>query len=250
MADSSDHSSDSSSERRGLGAVVLHVMRNRMEAALFVTRGVTLVLTFVYLLGIWSPASAYQKALVAAAATSALRLHQRLPPFRLSREFLALVVTEDSAHYLLYALLFASNAPLALALLPVALFAGLHFASFGITLADKLGSGELFSSFANAIQRHQRSVLQTVALTEIALMPAVVLALLSGSASLLAPFLFYRFLALRYASRRNPYTRQMFYELRVSAERMSTAGACPALLGRAIRNVIELMGRLAPPIVQ
>ena len=36
------------------------------------------------------------------AATSALRLHQRLPRVAFTREFLATLLLEDSAHYLLY----------------------------------------------------------------------------------------------------------------------------------------------------
>jgi hypothetical protein len=37
---------------------------------------------------------------MANAATSALRLHQRVPSVQLSRQFLAGLLLEDSAHYL------------------------------------------------------------------------------------------------------------------------------------------------------
>lgn len=55
--------------------------------------------------------SLYQRALIANAATSALRLHQRLPNFQLSREFLGMVMMEDSAHYLFYSLIFIMGYP-------------------------------------------------------------------------------------------------------------------------------------------
>ena len=54
----------------------------------------------------------YSKALLANAATSALRLHQRLPRVQLSREFFGALLIEDSAHYLLYSLVFLYSAPI------------------------------------------------------------------------------------------------------------------------------------------
>lgn len=56
-------------------------------------------------------ASFYQRALLANALTSALRLHQRLPHFQLSRAFLAQALLEDSCHYLLYSLIFVNSYP-------------------------------------------------------------------------------------------------------------------------------------------
>ena len=53
----------------------------------------------------------YYKALLANSATSALRLHQRLPQVQLSREFLGKVFLEDSAHYLLYSMIFFYSPP-------------------------------------------------------------------------------------------------------------------------------------------
>lgn len=56
-------------------------------------------------------ASFYQRALLANALTSALRLYQRLPHFQLSRTFLAQALLEDSCHYLLYSLIFVNSYP-------------------------------------------------------------------------------------------------------------------------------------------
>lgn len=47
------------------------------------------------------------------AATSALRLHQRVPRVQLTRQFLETLLLEDSCHYLFYSLIFLYTAPVA-----------------------------------------------------------------------------------------------------------------------------------------
>merc|ERR1719483_1118198 len=79
-----------------------------------------------------NPYNSYYKALMANAATSALRLHQRLPQVQFNRQFLSLFLMEDSAHYFLF------SAPITLVLAPMLLFAVLHFASYTLTLLDTL----------------------------------------------------------------------------------------------------------------
>lgn len=80
--------------------------------------------------------SAYYKVLMASAATSALRLHQRMPRIALTREYLALLLMEDSCHYLLFSMIFLYVSPFILILLPVILFGILHAASYSLTLLD------------------------------------------------------------------------------------------------------------------
>ena len=58
-------------------------------------------------------------ALLANALTSALRLHQRLPHFQLSRAFLSQALQEDSCHYLLYSLILVNSYPITSILLVV-----------------------------------------------------------------------------------------------------------------------------------
>lgn len=60
----------------------------------------------------YAAANFYQRALLANALTSALRLHQRLPRFQLSRAFLAQALQEDSCHYLLYSLILVNSYPI------------------------------------------------------------------------------------------------------------------------------------------
>lgn len=83
-----------------------------------------------------SSQSAYNKVLLANAATSALRLHQRLPAFQLSRAFLSQLFVEDSCHYLLYSFIFMYVSPVFLALVPVVSFAILHASSYSLKLLD------------------------------------------------------------------------------------------------------------------
>lgn len=80
--------------------------------------------------------TAYNKVLMANAATSAFRLHQRLPPIKFTREFLSLLLMEDSCHYLFFSLIFLYVSPLIIILAPVVLFAVLHSASYSLTLLD------------------------------------------------------------------------------------------------------------------
>lgn len=66
----------------------------------------------------YAAANFYQRALLANALTSALRLHQRLPRFQLSRVFLAQALQEDSCHYLLYSLILVNSYPITSILSP------------------------------------------------------------------------------------------------------------------------------------
>lgn len=83
-----------------------------------------------------SSQSAFYKVLISNAATSALRLHQRLPPIQFTREFLALLLVEDSCHYLFFSLIFLYVQPFILIIFPVVLFAVLHSASYSLKVLD------------------------------------------------------------------------------------------------------------------
>lgn len=133
------------------------LMSRKVDSGLWFTRVLTLFFTlnyFVPLVG--DPISSYYKAIMATAATSALRLHQRAPRAQLNRQFLAAVLLEDAAHYLVrreslerslksvfmlihfqfFCLIFLFCAPVSAVLIPCALFALLHAASFTVTLLD------------------------------------------------------------------------------------------------------------------
>lgn len=50
---------------------------------------------------------------------------------------------------------------------------------------------------------------------------------------------------MRYSSRRNPYTRNAFAELRMTAEAL--AARAPGPVGKLVRGGIAFISRLAPP---
>lgn len=64
----------------------------------------------------------------------------------------------------------------------------------------------------------------------------------------MTPFVYYHFLVLRYSSRRNPYTRNMFYEMRLATEAAANNPSVPAIARNALRTSISLISRLAPPM--
>lgn len=69
-----------------------------------------------------------------------------------------------------------------------------------------------------------------------------------GRAGLMTPFVYYHFLALRYSSRRNPYNRNMFHELRLATEVLANNPRLPLFCKKIIHSGIALVERLAPAI--
>lgn len=63
----------------------------------------------------------------------------------------------------------------------------------------------------------------------------------------MTPFVYYHFLVLRYSSRRNPYTRNMFYELRLATESAANNPRVPPFVRKAVHTSISVISRLAPP---
>ena len=74
--------------------------------------GIVLVTMIGYVYFRGNPYSLYQRAMIASAATSALRLHQRVPAVQFNMEFLRQLFLEDSCHYLFFAILFINSYPI------------------------------------------------------------------------------------------------------------------------------------------
>lgn len=117
----------------------------------------------------------YHKALLGSAATSALKLHQRLQGerFEFSRAYLRRLTIEDSFHYLMYSIIFSNSYPITsklikiknsllftilgfffkVVLVPVVLFALLHVSSYTKTMLERVSlnivliSIQIFSFF-------------------------------------------------------------------------------------------------------
>ncbi|CAH2055963.1 unnamed protein product, partial [Iphiclides podalirius] len=237
---------------KGIPALKAHVIANKVDVALWGIRLLTVLCTIGYVLPLFNnPISAFYKALLANAATSALRLHQRIAPreIALSREFLARFFLEDSAHYLFYSLIFMNVAPNLLILTPIFLFALLHAASYSLTILDTLGQNSMWVArlLISLVEFQSRNILRAAALAEIMLFPLVVIMAFFGHCGLLTPFVYYYSVTWRYASRRNPYTRNTFRELRVLTERLAASPKAPGPLRDALLAAVRLACRMAPP---
>ncbi|XP_050340673.1 Krueppel homolog 2-like [Bactrocera neohumeralis] len=122
------------------GKMQQHIRTNKVDVAMWATRILTVLFTFSYLVPLISnQQSSFNKVLLSNAATSALRLHQRLPSFAFTREFLARLFIEDSCHYLMFSLIFFNVQPTLLILIPIVLFAVLHASSYSLKLLDIIG---------------------------------------------------------------------------------------------------------------
>lgn len=241
---------DQQSPPRQLGPAQF-LMSNKLETAMWLSRLFTVYCSIMFILPILGPHAAanfYQRALLANALTSALRLHQRLPHFQLSRAFLAQALQEDSCHYLLYSLILVNSYPITMSIFPVFLFSLLHATTYTKKVLDSVGPNSLMfiRNLLDKLTANQQNILKFIACNEIFLMPATVFMLFSGQGSLLLPFIYYRFLTLRYTSRRNPYCRTLFTELRILLEHFIMKPACPIFFRRMCLSSIAFISRLAP----
>jgi hypothetical protein len=247
MTDTSD--SNTQGQTRGIGALKNHLLAHKVDVGLWLTRLATIFFSIAYIIPIiGNPTQSFYKALMANAATSALRLHQRqsLTPYTGFQAFVQQILTEDSAHYLIYSLIFLYGSPITVVLLPVFLFAVLHGASYSLTLLDCLGQNSWWGArmLISFVELQSRNMLRMIAFNEIFLMPMLVLFIFSGAVSLITPLVYMRFLSLRYGSRRNPYCRTMFHELRLALEHLATRPSCPGLVTGLIYKAIQLTTRI------
>lgn len=246
----SSESTDRPQRSLNIEGLKLHVLSHKIDVALWAIRVFTIIFTLGYFIPIFGSAqNAYYKALLSNAATSALRLHQRLGTVQFNRQFLAQLLLEDSCHYLFYSLIFIYVAPITLVILPVVLFAILHSASYSLTLLDTLGHNAWWGArlLISIVEFQSRNILRLISFTEIVLMPLCVVLVLMGKAGLLTPFIYYHFLMQRYTSRRNPYTRNMFHELRILLESTAAKPSMPGILRQALLAVVSFSSKLAPP---
>ncbi|XP_072040478.1 transmembrane protein 33-like [Amphiura filiformis] len=237
------------------GAMMEHIGNNKIDAGLWVARVFIIVCSFLYIIPIYGPQAAmgsYQRALICNGLVSALRLHQRLPQFQFNREYLGLLLLEDSCHNLLYSLIFANSYPITLALTPVFLFAILHSVSFTRKLINLLGPTALMPvrKLTDKLISSQVQILRFIALDEIFIMPCIIFMMFTGRVSLLVPFMYFRFLTFRYASRRNPYCKQIFHEMRIVTENYCQKETTPAFIKNFLTKCITMLSRFAPQIAQ
>lgn len=233
-------------------SIMEYAMRDKITLLLFFTRLFTVVCTFLYIIPIsgYDINALFSKSLMASAATSALKLHQRMAgvPFQLNRIYLNQLMVEDSFHYLLYALIFMSSSPITIVLMPITGFALLHCASYVKTLINLNGPNSFgpIRKLTEMVTTKDKDIMRFVAINEIMIMPTLVFLIFAGSSTVFMPFVYFRFLSMRYQSRRNPYNRQMFFELRVTIEYLVSKPQCPQMVRSMAQRVIGIVSRMAP----
>ncbi|VDK73207.1 unnamed protein product [Litomosoides sigmodontis] len=251
---SGDSPSAANTNWRGQSTLTNFLKFRQADAILFLTRIVTVMCTLYFILPLGarsSQYSAYSKAFAAAAATNALRIHQRVGGLRFTREFLSVVLMEDSCHYLIYCVLFITSSPVTMALMPIFLYGLLHAVNFAIQMCYAVGKAtNLADRLSELTRQHTQNLLGIIACSEIFLMPMLVAMVFVGKASFFLPFIYYRFVTLRYVSRRNHSTKLVFYQLRVSLEQAVSSPNCPDMIRNAVHSIISITCRLCPTPVQ
>nr|XP_002129462.1 transmembrane protein 33 [Ciona intestinalis] len=241
-------------EARDTGSIMNFMAARRIGTAMWVMRcyAIFLSIQYMFFCSAFDMGHYFQRAMLANGVVCALRLHQRVPQFRLTRVHFSMLLQEDSAHYLIYSLIFLTCHPITIALMPVAVFALLHASSFTRQMIDMHGSNSypFARKLINHVAKHQATLFRFVALNEVLILPTVVAMLIMGRASVFAPFLYYKFVHYRYLSTRNPYSRVIFYELRMSAEVLSRNPNCPSILSSSLLKGITFVSKLAPPYQQ
>ena len=229
--------------------ITRHLAAKKIDSLLWVTRIFTLVCTIMFIIPLFGVnPSLYHRILISNAATSALRLHQRLPAVQFSMNFLRLLLAEDSFHYLMFSVIFLTANPVTMATIPVFIFAVMHASSFTRGTLNVIGprSFMFLHSLITKLQSKQVQMFRFIALSEICLLPAVVFMATTGRMHLLHIFIYYKFLTLRYASRRNPYCRTLFYELRMTVQHVCSSHRCPQFIRTVCYKIISVVSRLAP----
>ncbi|KAK6035293.1 hypothetical protein COOONC_27204 [Cooperia oncophora] len=210
---------------QGTISISQYVTENLMDCCLLATRLMTLFFTICYLLPFISPVapdSAYYKAFAAAAATNALRMQQRVGTVSFTREFFSRLLLEDSCHYLFYAILFLTSAPVTMALLPVSLFAALHSASQLVKLLTAIGYGgsAVTARLTSLAQQHTANCLGIIACGEIFLIPVLISMIFV----------------------------QAFAQMRYSLDQVAVSPNCPQVIRSLINHSVAFISRLAPVV--
>ncbi|XP_065844301.1 transmembrane protein 33-like [Oscarella lobularis] len=224
--------------------------RRKKETALFLLRFACLFCSIAFIVPFIGNNWFYSRALLLYAVVSVVRLSQRAPAFEFSRQYLQQIFLEDSFHYLLYCFAFLGNFPLPFTVLPISLYCLLHTANFLKSIRESLPYTlqTFLVRLSTGLDGASISIFRVIAFTEIILFPIIVVARIGGLGSVFNILLHYQFLTLRYLSRRNPYTKVAFNELRLKFESMAAHPSCPSIVRKAITRGIAFISRLSPAV--
>lgn len=256
MADENQQNNENNQQQNQPPTVKQYLITNKYDTCLWLIRIYMIFSTVLYivpLLGMQFSASSYKRVLIGSAAISALRIHQRMPRIQFSVEFAKQLVLEDSFHYFSYSVLFLiGSQPATVILMPIFIFAVMHAATYTRKVIEVSGTGnslvlkfrQLISKIEN--REIQQQMLLFIATTEILVFALSVLMMFGGQATILVPFFYYRFLQLRYSSRRNPYSKLAFSRLRLSIEQLSNHPKCPSIGRKILLGIVSIAVRFCP----
>lgn len=117
-------------------------------------------------------------------------------------------------------------------------------------LVSLFRKGNSYHRILRFIDMYKIYMFQMIALGEIFLMPILLFSSLGDLSKLFILFPYYRFLVFRYISRRNPYNRQMFSELKDTALRTVSLPQCPQFVKNLTYKLISFITSLAPQVDQ
>ncbi|KRY76492.1 Transmembrane protein 33 [Trichinella pseudospiralis] len=244
--DENSQQTSSSSRSQPNVSLLIYLKSRGIDSILWILRIITIVFGVLFVLstGKEKP-SYYEKTLLSAAATNALRLQQRIGRIQFNMGFVRRLFAEDASHYLLFSLTLLTVYPITFGIAPVFLFALLHWTNFTLQLLKNIGFSHLkVSHFLEVfLQKYMQTLLHISAYNEILLLPVLIFLVLNGKCQLIIPFIHYRFLVMRYFSYRNPHTRVAFQEFRIFFEKIAYHRSCPALFRRIILKFIEVLQR-------
>uniref|UniRef100_A0A0K0F5Y9 Transmembrane protein 33 homolog (inferred by orthology to a C. elegans protein) n=1 Tax=Strongyloides venezuelensis TaxID=75913 RepID=A0A0K0F5Y9_STRVS len=233
-------------------SIMEYLKADPSNAFLCILRIATVFFSILYLLPSRDNGTYYNKAMIAAAVTNGIRLSQRLGGnFQLTREFINNAILEDSFHYLVYSLVFAVSTPMTMALVPVSLFGLLHSINYINKVAQNTGHGNngIIVKAHTLVNQQTDNLLGIVATGEIFMFPILFGLIFTGKGTIFLPIVYYKFLCFRYSSRRNPYTRIAFSQMKTSLTQASISPKCPAIASNFIHKAIALVERLAPQTI-
>lgn len=237
-------------EARDTGSIINFMAARRVATAMWVLRLYLIFLSIQYMFfcSAFDMNHYFTRAMLANGIICALRLHQRIPEFKLTRQHLGQVMAEDSGHFLMFSFIFLFGFPISIALVPVTVFALMHACSFTRQMLDVRGSNSFppVRKIINHVANHQATLFRFIAMNEIIIMPTTVAMAFGGKTLIVTPFLYYRFLTYRYLSQRNPYSRLTFRELHLTIKYMTESPNCPSLVRSLLYKVIAFAMKLAP----
>uniref|UniRef100_A0AC34Q6L9 Transmembrane protein 33 n=1 Tax=Panagrolaimus sp. JU765 TaxID=591449 RepID=A0AC34Q6L9_9BILA len=238
-------------------SVVDYMKNNAMDTIIFSFRMLTIIFAIQYILPSTDAShskSVYSKAFIAAGVSYAFRLYQRVGGMfsmqNLNAMLLQTIFMEDSTHYLLYCFTFPMSTPVTMALIPIVALSFYNAIGYVHKLAQETGTGVVFAQKLNDFRAQQsNNILSLVACAEIFNFPVFFALIFTGRCNIFFPFLYFRFLTFRYSSRRNPHTRLVFASLKQNLLQVTNHQSCPAIVRTGILKAINLVEKVAPPVV-